>query len=342
MNPSPLVDPARLADHLVRVIPGFAGPVTVTGFTTGQSNPTFRLDTPGGSFVLRRKPPGVLLKSAHAIEREYRVQRALAGSAVPVPEMLHLCEDDSLIGSPFYVMRLVPGRSFTDPALPDLAPGERAALYDAMNAALAALHAIDLEAAGLGDYGAPGDYISRQTDRWTRQYRQSETGEEPDMERLIAWLAANRLPPDDTRTLVHGDWRIDNMIFAADGPGLAAVLDWELSTTGHPVADLAYQVMQWRLPPGEDTRGLAGLDRARLGLPSDADYVAAYCARRGLPDLPDFPVFLAFSFFRMAAILQGVKRRSLDGNGANPERGMRMGALVPLYARLGLEAVHAG
>jgi aminoglycoside phosphotransferase (APT) family kinase protein len=323
-------------------VPGFRGPLTVRQFAQGQSNPTYRLDSPSGAYVLRRKPPGALLKSAHAVDREYRVQKALADTPAPVPRVLALCEDDGVIGSMFYVMDLVSGRNFDQPQLPGLAPSERTGIYDGMNAALAAVHGVDLAAAGLEDYGAPGDYYARQLARWTKQYAASATGPLPEMDALIDWLHAAAPPDDGRRTLVHGDFRIDNLLFAPDGPACVAVLDWELSTLGHPFADLAAALMQWRLPVGPQGRGLEGLDRAALGLPSDAAFVADYCARTGIDGVGDFRFPLAFAFFRMAAILQGVKKRALDGNAANPARARELGAMVPDYARRGLAAARDG
>ncbi len=338
------MDKAQLdavADWMAEHVPGFGGPLTARKFDVGQSNPTYRLDSSSGAYVLRRKPPGVLLKSAHAVDREFRVQRALRDTAVPVPEMLALCEDDTVIGSAFYVMDHVPGRNIGDPSMPEATPEERAAIMAEMNRVLAAIHDVDIEAAGLSDYGPPGNYYERQLGRWTKQYRASETSAVPDMDRLIDWLGRHLPPEDGRRTLVHGDYRIDNMLFAEDGPACRAVLDWELSTIGHPYADLAGVIMQWQLPPGPEGRGLAGLDRVALGLPSDEAFVADYCARRGLDRIDGFGFYVAFAFFRMAAILQGVKRRGLDGNASNPEKAARLGAFVPRFAALGLEAAQA-
>ena len=329
---------AWLADHL----DGFRGPLTAEKIPGGQSNPTFLLSSPSGDYVLRRKPMGTLLKSAHAVDREFRVQRALAATEVPVAEMHALCEDDAVIGSAFYVMERVDGRRFDDPRLPDLDAPERGAIYDEMGRVLAAIHGVDLEAVGLTDYGPPGDYYRRQIDRWTKQYRASETEPIGAMDELIAWLDGN-LPPDDGRRgLVHGDYRIDNMLFARDAPRCAAVLDWELSTLGHPYADLASLVMQWRMPPGSEGRGLAGTDRAALGIPSDEAFVAAYCERAGLPGIERWGFYLAFAFFRMGAIIQGVKKRGLDGNASDPDRAARMGAHVPRFAEGGLRAAREG
>ena len=323
-----------VADH----VEGFRGPLTARKFDVGQSNPTYLLEAASGAYVLRRKPPGVLLKSAHAVDREFQVQRALAGSAVPVPEMLALCEDESVIGAMFYVMEHVAGRSFLDPTLPDLTVPERAAVLDEMNRVLAAIHDVNIGATGLSDFGPEGNYYARQLSRWTKQYRASETDTVTPMDQLIAWLEAH-LPPDDgLRTLVHGDYRIDNLLFAQDGTDMRAVLDWELSTIGHPFADLAGVLMQWQLPPGAEGRGLAGVDRAALGLPTDAEFVAAYCQRRGIDEISNLGFYVAFAFFRMAAILQGVKKRALDGNASNPDKALRLGGYVPRFAELGLEA----
>ena len=332
------LDLAAVERYLAAHLPGFRGPLTAKKFTIGQSNPTFRLDSPSGTLVLRRKPPGVLLKSAHAVDREFRVQKALAGSDVPVARMHLLCEDEGVIGAMFYVMDFQPGRHFMEPTLAELSPDQRGAVFDEMNRVLAALHSVDCEAAGLVDFGRPGSYFARQIGRWTKQYRASETGTLADMDALIGWLDAN-LPEDDGRVaLVHGDYRIDNLIFEAGGPRIAAVLDWELSTLGHPFSDLAYQCMQWRMPVGEEGRGLAGIDRRAHGIPTEDEYVEAYCRRMDFAGIPGFDFCLAFSFFRMAAIVQGVLRRGLEGNASNPERAVRMGRFVPEYARMGLAA----
>nr|WP_239025458.1 phosphotransferase family protein [Roseibacterium persicicum] len=314
-------------------------PLTAEKFAGGQSNPTYLLTDGAQEWVLRRKPPGKLLKSAHAVEREFRVQRALAGSEVPVARMVALCEDDAVIGSAFYLMARVRGRSFDDPRLPEVPQAERSACINEMGRVLAAIHKIDLTATGLADYGPRGNYYRRQIDRWSQQYRATETGAIPAMDRLMAALDA-ACPEDDGRaTLVHGDYRIDNLLYAPDAPRIVAVLDWELSTIGHPFADLAAVVMQWQMPPGAQGRGLKGVDRAAAGLPTDAEFVAGYCARMGLDRIENFGFYVAFCFFRMAAILQGVKKRALDGNASDPERGLQLGALVPLYAEAGLEAL---
>ena len=333
------LDEAAAARYLEAHVLGFRGPLRAKKFDTGQSNPTYLIAAESGLSVLRMKPPGVLLKSAHAVEREFRLLHALRDTRVPVPRALHLCEDAAVLGAPFYLMTHVAGRIFWDPALPDLPVQERVGVYDAMNAALAALHGIDPAAVGLADFGRPGSYFARQTARWSEQYRASQTQDLPDMDALIAWLGANQPAEDGRSAIVHGDWRIDNMIFAPDSPRLLAVLDWELSTLGHPFADLAYQCMQWRLPHVGDFRGLGGVDRAALGIPTEQAYVAAYCRRMGIERIGGWTFCLAFSFFRLAAILEGVKRRALDGNASNPEKGRKMGAAVPLLARMAMECI---
>ncbi len=324
--------------YLASHIPGFRGPVVLEKTPTGQSNPTFILTAGSGRYVLRRKPPGQLLKSAHAVDREFRVQKALAGTDVPVARMHHLCEDESVIGTIFYVMECVDGEVHFDPRLPDKDNATRAAMFDDMNRALAALHDVDIGAVGLSDFGRPGSYFERQVSRWSKQYRASETGVIADMDALIAWLEANMPADDGITTLVHGDYRIDNMIYARAEPRVLAVLDWELSTLGHPYSDLAYQCMQWRMPVGEEGRGFGETNRSALGIPTEEEYVARYCERRGLTSIPIFDFCVAFSFFRMAAIVQGVKKRGLDGNASNPERAALMGTFVPMFARMGMEA----
>jgi aminoglycoside phosphotransferase (APT) family kinase protein len=333
------LDLDAVSAYLHAHLPGFEGPLTATKFTGGQSNPTYLLKTPARSYVLRRKPPGVLLKSAHAVDREFRVQKALAGTDVPVAKMYLLCEDDAVIGSAFYVMEHVDGRNFGDPTMPGCDNATRAAVVDDMNRVLARLHEVDVEAVGLSDFGPPGNYFERQVGRWSKQYRASETEAVPAMDRLIEELTC-RIPEEDgQRTLVHGDYRIDNMIFDRNSPRCLAVLDWELSTIGHPYADLASVIMQWQMPQGPEGRGLAGVDRPALGLPSDEDFIASYCARRGLPEVKDFGFYLSFSFFRMAAIIQGVLKRALDGNASNPERALKIGQYVPVFAERGLSAL---
>ncbi len=322
-------------------VDGFSGPIEASKITGGQSNPTYKLRTPSGAYVLRRKPPGVLLKSAHAVDREFRVQRALADTDVPVPRMYALCEDDHVIGSAFYIMEFLDGIAFDQPALPALPREARGAVMEAMNRALVAIHEVDVEAADLTDYGPPGHYCQRQTDRWTKQYRATQTEALPDMNALIDWLQTNMPDDDGQRRLVHGDFRLDNLLFSADGSDIRAVLDWELSTIGHPYADLAAVIMQWSMPATREGRGLAGVDRKAEGLWSDTQFIETYCARRGLSGIDDFNFYLAFSFFRMAAILQGVKKRGLDGNAADPDRAVRLGSYVPEFARAGLSAAQS-
>ncbi|NDW06141.1 phosphotransferase [Jiella pacifica] len=338
------IDQDVLAAYLEGAIDGFSGLDKIVKFQSGQSNPTYRLDAASGTYVLRAKPPGKLLKSAHQVDREFRVMAALAASDVPVPAMLHLAgDDDSPIGRAFFVMEHIDGRIFWDPGLPEIeAPGERAAIFDAMNGTLAAIHSVDLERTGLADFGRPGNYFYRQLSRWSGQWRQSKIDDIPEMDQLITWLEDN-LPADDgVTTLVHGDYRLDNLIFAKDRPKILAVLDWELSTLGHPVADLAYQCMQWRLPNRGTFKGLGGVDRTERGIPSEAEYVASYCERRGLEGIDDWTFYLAFSFFRLAAILQGVYRRYADGNASNPEKAQVYGRNVPVLAQLALEAIAEG
>jgi aminoglycoside phosphotransferase (APT) family kinase protein len=335
------MDLDRLSTWMAAHVPGFDGPVSAQKFDVGQSNPTYLLTAGYGRYVLRRKPDGELLKSAHAVDREYRVMAALADSDVPVPRMLAMCEDPQVLGTMFYVMEYVDGRGVVDPSMPDAPPEQRAAIMEEMARVLAAIHRVDLAATGLQDFGPEGSYFARQLARWTQQYRATQTQDLPDMEALIDWLAAH-LPQDDgRRCLVHGDYRIDNLLFDPNGPRCLAVLDWELSTTGHPFADLAGVIMQWQLPTGSEGRGLAGVDRAAAGLPSDADFIARYCHHAGIAPPQGFGFYVAFAFFRMAAILQGVGKRALDGNAANPEKGLKLGTYVPRFAELGLEARYA-
>ncbi len=330
-----------VAKYMSGRVDGFRGPLSAEKTPTGQSNPTFILTAPSGKYVLRRKPPGVLLKSAHAVDREFRVMSALAATDVPVPKMHFLCEDKGVIGSMFYVMEYIEGRNFVDPRISDVTPEVRRGMYDEMNGGLAALHSVDVEAVGLSNYGKLGNYFSRQISRWSGQYHASETGPIPQMDQLIEWLGENIPEADDKASLVHGDWRIDNLLFAPEGPNLVAILDWELSTLGHPLADLGAQLMQWAMPVGPEGRGLDGVDRRTLGIPEDREYVELYASRAGLSDVPDMGFYVAFSFFRMAAILQGVKRRALDGNASNPEQALRLGAFVPIFAGKGLQIANA-
>lgn len=331
---------ASLGRYLEGHIAGFRGLRVARKFSDGQSNPTYRLRAESGDYVLRRKPGGDLLKSAHAVDREFRVLRALADTDVPVARALHLCRDDTVIGAMFYVMEFVQGRVFWDPALPGIEPGPRAAIYDAMNATLAAIHSVDLAAAGLMDYGRPGGYFARQFATWSRQYRATETEKLPEMERIMAWLEVNMVADDGRVSLVHGDYRLDNVMFDPVAPKVAAVMDWELSTLGHPLADLAYQCMLWRMPPGPVLSGLAGVARGRSGLPVEEEYVALYCDRMGISGIADWHFYLVFGLFRLAAIVQGVKFRALAGN-ASSDHGLQVGALAVPLARKACEILDA-
>ena len=309
------IDEARLEAYLTKEIKGFAGPVTAKQFKGGQSNPTYLLETPARNYVLRRKPPGKLLPSAHAVDREFKVISALHAQDFPVAEPLVYCADETLAGTPFYVMSFADGRVFWEPQMPGSNPAERTAVYDAMNTTIAQLHSFDPATIGIGDFGRGENYVARQVDRWSRQYRASETDKIDAMERLIEWLPSH-IPPAGKPTLVHGDYRIDNLIVAKDAPKIIAVLDWELSTLGDPLADFTYHLMAWHMPPTESAAGtatLAGNDIAALGIPPMADYVDAYVARTGLDPRPHLPVYLAYNFFRIAAILQGIIGRVRDG-----------------------------
>jgi aminoglycoside phosphotransferase (APT) family kinase protein len=311
-------DADALARYLGAQVAGFRGPLTVEMFRGGQSNPTFLLTAGGGAhYVLRRKPVGQLLPSAHAVDREFRITRALFGHGVPVAQPICLCEDPGVIGTMFYVMSYVRGRNFWDPRLPGMSRAERAAIYDEMNRVLVALHSADFERLGLADYGKPGNYFVRQIARWSKQYRASETERIEAMEKLLAWLPQN-IPPGDETTLVHGDYRIDNMIFAPDEARMLAVVDWELSTLGHPLADFSYHVMLWRVGAGE-IPGLKGVDLGELGIPTEADYVDAYCRRTGrAPIAPAVWEFcMAYNLFRIACIRQGILKRVLEGTAAS-------------------------
>jgi aminoglycoside phosphotransferase (APT) family kinase protein len=305
-------DEAALANFLAAALPGFAGPLTVKQFQGGQSNPTYLLSTSARRYVLRTKPGPVarLLPSAHAIEREYRVMHALGGQGFPVPEVLLLVEDESIIGRAFYVMEHVDGRILWEPALPDLAPRERAALYDEMNRVIAALHAIDIDRAGLADYGKTGNYFERQFGRWSKQYRAAETEPIEAMDRLIEWLPRH-LPAGEEVSVVHGDFRLDNLIFHPTEPRIIAVLDWELSTLGHPLADFSYHCMTWNIP-ATGFRGIGGLDFAALGIPTETEYVQRYCARAGREPIEHWNFYIAYNMFRLAAILQGVYKRATE------------------------------
>jgi aminoglycoside phosphotransferase (APT) family kinase protein len=312
-------DAAALERYLQGRIEGFSGPVTVEQFKGGQSNPTYLVSAGDRRYVLRRKPPGKLLPSAHAVDREHRVMTALAGTDVPVPRTRCLCEDESVIGTAFFVMDYVPGRVLWDPALPGLSPAERAAIFDEMNRVIAALHRVDPASVGLGDYGKPGNYFARQIDRWSKQYRASETEKIEAMDHLVEWLPKN-IPPGEATSIVHGDYRLDNMIWSPTEPKVKAVLDWELSTLGHPLADFSYHMMTWRVSPGE-FRGLRGADLASLGIPDEAAYRDAYCRRTGVGpiDPMHWGFYMAYNMFRLAGIAQGVMARALQGNASSAQ-----------------------
>ena len=333
------LDTEALESYLRDQLPGFDGELSAEKFPGGQSNPTFRISDGQRRWVLRRKPPGELLASAHAVDREYRVLTALRDTEVPVAETYLLCTDESVIGSMFYVMEYLEGRVFWDPRLSELdSKDERSAIYDAMNQVLAALHNVDVEAAGLSDFGRPGSYFERQVSRWTKQYRASETETNAAMETLIDWLPANMPEDDGAVSLVHGDYRLDNIMFHATEPRIIGVLDWELSTLGHPLADLAYQVMAWQLPSDGSPSGLAQVDRAALALPSDEAYIRSYCERTGRSGIEHWNFYLVFCFFRLAAILQGIKKRALIGTASSPEAKAR-GAMVDPLAKAGLQLI---
>jgi aminoglycoside phosphotransferase (APT) family kinase protein len=334
------LDEARLTAWFQAHVAGFAGPLAVAKFKGGQSNPTYRIDAPSGPYVLRRKPFGKLLPSAHAVDREYTVQAALFGTGYPVARQYGLCTDDAVIGSWFYVMGCVDGRTIWDGAMPGATPEQRRAHYFAMVDTLADLHRIDVTAVGLADYGKPGNYFGRQVDRWTKQYRLSETETMPEMERLIAWLPATL--PEQTRTsVVHGDYRIDNMIFAHNEPRVLAVLDWELSTLGDPLADFTYFCTAWAQDNGGRS-GVQDLDRQALGIPELSEVVAHYCARTGRDGLPQIDWYIAYNFFRLAAIIQGIKKRVIDGT-ASSAHAKAMSERVQPLAALALEyAIRAG
>jgi aminoglycoside phosphotransferase (APT) family kinase protein len=338
MSDTSYLDTAAVDKWLSANLSGFSGPVEAHKFADGQSNPTFYLKAMSGNYVLRRKPPGILLKSAHAVDREFRVQKALAETDVPVAKMHVLCEDDAVIGSAFYVMQMIDGINYDNPSLPELSLADRKPILHEMNRVLAEIHGVNLVKVGLSDFGPAGNYYRRQTDRWTKQYRATETETIPQMDELMVWLDDHMPADDGQRTLVHGDYRIDNMLFSKTGPECLAVLDWELSTIGHPYADLAAVIMQWSMQASKEGRGLAGIDRHAQGLMEDLEFIDRYCEIRKISGIENFGFYLAFCFFRMGGILQGVKKRALDGNASNPERALRVGSYVNNCASAGLEA----
>jgi aminoglycoside phosphotransferase (APT) family kinase protein len=337
-------DGARLERWLAANVDGFQGPLAVEQFRGGQSNPTYKLTTPSRCYVLRRKPPGRLLPGAHAVEREYRVIAALGAAGFPVARTFGLCEDDEVIGTAFYVMEMVEGRIFWEAHFPEVGQAERPAYFDAMNATLAALHGIDPEAVGLGDYGKPGNYFERQIARWSKQYLgDAEAGRVSAMDRLVEWLPAN-IPAGDgagEARIIHGDFRCDNMIFHPVEPSVLAVLDWELSTLGHPLADFSYHLMMYRMPAGM-TAGLLGRDLAALNIPSEADYVSAYCRRTGRNGIADLDFYIAFNLFRLAAIVHGIKGRLVRGTAASAHADKMAAGLEPLAELAWQQAQRAG
>jgi aminoglycoside phosphotransferase (APT) family kinase protein len=328
---------AWMRDHVA----DYSGPLRVEQFAGGQSNPTYKILTPGRSYVLRRKPPGALLKGAHAVEREAKVLTELGKASFPVAHVYGLCIDENVIGTWFYVMEMVEGRIFWDATFPGVAIADRAAYFDAMNAAIAALHSIDYDAVGLSDYGRPGNYFERQIARWSKQYLEDEdAGRDPNMDRLVEWLPAH-IPKGDETSIVHGDFRCDNMIFHPTEPRVLAVLDWELSTLGHPGADFAYHAMMYHMPP-TIVAGLLGADLVSLGIPGEAEYLAAYCRRRGLDGMPGYDFYLAFNFFRLAAIFHGIKGRVLRGTAASGQAKERVAVLPQLLSLAWERAQKAG
>jgi aminoglycoside phosphotransferase (APT) family kinase protein len=313
------IDLAALEAYMSEHVEGFAGPLEAAQFKGGQSNPTYRLTSPSGAYVLRRKPPGKLLPSAHAVDREFRVISALHPLGFPVARPHVLCEDADVIGTAFYIMDFVPGRVIWEPHVPGVAGEERAAIFEALNATIAALHEVDYAAAGLADFGRPQGYVARQVRRWSEQYRASATEDIAEMDRLMAWLP-DAAPDSGQHSIVHGDFRLDNCIVDETSPRILAVLDWELATLGDPIADFTYHLMQWRMPPSRGQGGVGSLigHEGEPGLPRLEDYVARYCERRNLPGIPDLEVYLAYNFFRLAAIFQGIVGRVRDGTATNP------------------------
>jgi aminoglycoside phosphotransferase (APT) family kinase protein len=330
-------DEGALARWMARHVEGYAGPLEVAQFKGGQSNPTYQLTTPGRTYVLRRKPPGKLLKGAHAVDREARVLSALGGVGFPVARVFGLCTDDAVIGTWFYVMEKVEGRIFWDTTFPQVDRSDRPAYFDAMNATLAELHRIDPESVGLGDFGRPGSYFERQIARWSKQYLEDvEAGRDPNMDRLIEWLPEH-VPAEEAARIVHGDYRCDNLIFHPSEPRIVAVLDWELSTLGHPLADFTYHAMMYRMPP-KAASGLAGVDLAALHIPTEEEYVAAYCRRMGRDEIPGYEFYIAFNFFRLAAIIHGIKGRVIRGTAASAHAAERA-KTFPMLAEAGWQAV---
>ncbi len=328
------IDQVKLTAYLSQHIEGFAGPLSIEQFKGGQSNPTFKLSTPGRNYVMRCKPGPVakLLPSAHAIEREYRIMHGLRDTDVPVPRVYCLCEDESIIGRAFFVMAMVEGRIIWEQSLPDQTIEQRSAMWSEMNRVIAALHSVDFAGLGLSDYGKPGNYFARQISRWSKQYKASETEHIEAMERLIEWLPAH-IPEGEQACIVHGDYRLDNMIFHPTEPKVLAVLDWELSTIGHPLADFSYHCMAWHISPGQ-FRGIAGLDHSALGLPTEQEYIDQYCQRTGRTQIENWDFYMAYNLFRLAGILQGIMKRVVDGTAAS-EQALAAGQRARSLAELG-------
>ena len=332
------LDVEKLSDYLTQQLDEFTGIKKSKKFNTGQSNPTYLLETAEKKYVLRKKPPGELLPSAHAVDREYRIIKALEETKVPVPRTVFLCNDESIIGTIFYVMEFVDGRIFWDPTLPEIDENKRMKVYEETVRIMAELHKIDVEKAGLLDFGKPGNYFERQVGRWIKQYRAAETESYPEVETLIAWLEKTMPDDDGLISIVHGDYRLYNMIFDHREERMLALLDWELSTIGHPYADLAYQCMNWHIPQIGITPGLAGINLEKLGIPSEDDYVSNYCSKMGINSIPNWSFYLAFGFFRLAGIAQGVYKRSIQGN-ASADNAKELGAAVPILGKIALSIV---
>jgi aminoglycoside phosphotransferase (APT) family kinase protein len=332
------LDIEKLSDYLTEQLDEFTGIKKSKKFNTGQSNPTYLLETAEKKYVLRKKPPGELLPSAHAVDREYRIIKALEETKVPVPRTVFLCNDESIIGTIFYVMEFVDGRIFWDPTLPEIDENKRMKVYEETVRIMAELHKIDVEKAGLLDFGKPGNYFERQVGRWIKQYRAAETESYPEVETLIAWLEKTMPDDDGLISIVHGDYRLYNMIFDHEEESMLALLDWELSTIGHPYADLAYQCMNWYIPQIGITPGLAGINLQKLGIPSEDDYVSNYCSKMGINSIPNWSFYLAFGFFRLAGIAQGVYKRSIQGN-ASADNAKELGAAVPILGKIALSIV---
>ena len=332
------LDVEKLSDYLTQQLDEFTGIKKSKKFNTGQSNPTYLLETAEKKYVLRKKPPGELLPSAHAVDREYRIIKALEETKVPVPRTVFLCNDESIIGTIFYVMEFVDGRIFWDPTLPEIDENKRMKVYEETVRIMAELHKIDVEKSGLLDFGKPGNYFERQVGRWIKQYRAAETESYPEIETLIAWLEKTMPDDDGLISIVHGDYRLYNMIFDHREERMLALLDWELSTIGHPYADLAYQCMNWHIPQIGITPGLAGINLEKLGIPSEEDYVSNYCSKMGINSIPNWSFYLAFGFFRLAGIAQGVYKRSIQGN-ASADNAKELGAAVPILGEIALSIV---